>query len=68
MIDMNWKPIHGYKDPPAIAGYEIEVERDCFLGLPINYRYRLRCADEAARAFVEGAGHDAIVVTLKDES
>ncbi|MDE3796961.1 hypothetical protein I7G59_06385 [Sinorhizobium meliloti] len=35
-----WKPIYGFVDPPpAPEGYETEVERDCFLGLVISYRY-----------------------------
>jgi hypothetical protein len=36
----DWKPILGFYDPPAPPkGYKTEVERDCFLGLVISYRY-----------------------------
>jgi hypothetical protein len=52
--DPEWKPLWGFVDPPpAPPGYSIEVERDCFLGFVISYRY-VPDLDTQARMAIEG--------------
>jgi hypothetical protein len=50
-----WIPIWGFISPPEPPeGYRLEVEAECFLGIPTAYRFVPYDIDKIAQVAVEG--------------